>query len=321
MPYVSLNRRFSPWRDENPNTEDFDLLEREFYGDVRWSDILKRQRVIVLAEAGSGKSRELEMQAKLLRESGAFAFHATVQNVAKEGLEGALDAASRVQLDEWRSSEAAGTFFIDSVDEAKLDHIQFGDALRKLADGLGNGLARARIVISGRYSRWEFRADLRQVEEHLPISKVSEGGALDPKQLIASILRNQHRQRAKEAKPEKPLVVLMAPLDKEQVRLFADGMGVEHLDEFMAALERDNLWHLAKRPLDLGWLVDYWQEHKRFGRLAQMLEASIRARLREENPTHGDRDEIDVEKGFAALERIGATMVYGRGDRIEVSIR
>lgn len=318
MAYVPLDRRFSPWRDENPNTEDFDLLEREFYGDVRWGDILKRQRVIVLAEAGSGKSRELEEQAKILRESGAFAFHATVQNVAKQGLDAALDASSRAQLDEWRNSEAIGTFFIDSVDEAKLDHIQFGDALRRLADGLGNGIARARLVISGRYSRWEFRADLKKVEEHLPIPKVSEGGDLDSKQLIASILRNQHRQRAKEAKPEKTLVVLMAPLDKEQVRLFAAGLGVEHLDEFMAALARENLWHLAKRPLDLGWLVDYWQEHKRFGRLVLMLEASIQARLREENPTHGDRDEIDEEKAFAALERIGATMVFGRGDRIEI---
>lgn len=317
MPYVQLNRRFSPWRDEDTQRDDFALFEREFYGDVQWDEILKRQRVIVLSEAGSGKSRELEEQAAKLITAGEFAFHTTVQKVASDGLDAALDNDGRERLARWRDSDAVGWFFIDSIDEAKLDHIRFADALSKLADGLGNNKARARVIISGRYSRWEFRADLKKLNELLPAAKVDEGAPLDPEQILASILRNTHKGREK-VKPEKPLVVLMAPLDKKQVRQFAEGQGVHQLDEFMAALERENLWHFAKRPLDLGWLVDYWQRHARFGRLSEMLEASIRARLQEENPEHGARDEIDPDEGLKALERIAATLVFGRGDKIEI---
>ena len=99
MPYVDLNRRFSKWRDEKASDEDFALFERSFAGAATWGELLKYQRVILLAEAGSGKSRELEERAKQLVASGEFAFHATVQNVAKEGLAGALDGPSRARLD------------------------------------------------------------------------------------------------------------------------------------------------------------------------------------------------------------------------------
>src|SRR5215211_7628905 len=152
MPYVDLNRRFSKWRDEKASEEDFALFERSFSGEANWDELLKSQRVILLAEAGSGKSRELEERAKKLADGGEFAFHATVQNVAKQGLAGALDASSRAPLEEWLDSEATAWFFIDSVDEAKLDHIRFVDALRKIGDGLRKGLPRARIVLSGRYT-------------------------------------------------------------------------------------------------------------------------------------------------------------------------
>ena len=318
MSYVDLNRRFSKWRDEKASDEDFALFERSFSGEADWDELLKYQRVILLAEAGSGKSRELEERAKKLADGGEFAFHATVQNVAKEGLLGALDANARARLEEWKNSEATAWFFIDSVDEAKLDHIRFVDALRKIGDGLGKGLPRARLVISGRYTGWEFRADLQRLKELLPIAQHTDAGHDQPDEVLSKILRNDFARQSKEEKPEKPLVVLMAPLDREQVRLFAEAQGVQQLDPFMDAVDKDNLWHFAKRPLDLGWLVDYWRRNQRFGRFAEMLEASVKARLQEENPEHGSRDEIGLERGMAALERIAATMVFGRNDRIEI---
>ncbi|MER9836171.1 hypothetical protein NKJ28_14480 [Mesorhizobium sp. M0145] len=318
MPYVDISRRFSKWRDENASDEDFALFERSFVGEATWDELLKYQRVILLAEAGSGKSRELGERAKRLAAAGEFAFHATVQNVAKESLAGALDGPSRARLEGWQNSEATGWFFIDSVDEAKLDHIRFVDALRKIGDGLGNGLPRARIIISGRYTGWEFRADLQRLKEVLPVARHTDAGQIEPDQVLGRILRNEIQRESRAEKPEQPLVVLMAPLDRDQVRLFAQAQGVQQLDEFMSALDHDNLWHFAKRPLDLGWLVDYWRKNQRFGRFAEMLEASARARLQEENPEHGSRDEIDIERGMAALERIAATMVFGRNDRIEI---
>lgn len=318
MPYVDLNRKFSKWRSEETLDEDIALFERGFIGDATWDELLKYQRVILLAEAGSGKSRELEERAKRLDMSGEYAFHATVQNVAKEGLAQALDGPSRTRLEAWQNSEATGWFFIDSVDEAKLDHIRFTDALRKLGDGLGNGLPRARIIISGRYTGWEFRADLERLKQVLPVALNTTAEQTNADHILAKILRNEFQQETKREKREEPLVVLMAALDPHQVRLFAQGQGVQLLDDFMTALDRDNLWHFAKRPLDLGWLVDYWRKNQKFGRFAEMLRTSIITRLQEHNSEHGSRDEIEIERGMTALERIAATMVFGRNDRIEI---
>lgn len=85
MPYVPLYRLFSRWRGDDDRGEDFDLFSRGFIGEVSWPELLKHQRVVVLAAAGSGKSEELKHEATRLENAGEFAFHATVQSVAKEG--------------------------------------------------------------------------------------------------------------------------------------------------------------------------------------------------------------------------------------------
>lgn len=317
MDYVDLSRLFSKWYSDRANNEDLALFGKHFSGESGWSELLKFQRVVVLAEAGSGKSRELEEQAKRLTSAGEFAFHATVQRVAEEGLSKALRAAGAAKLQEWRNSDQVAWFFIDSVDEAKLDHIRFGDALSELADGIGDARPRARVVISGRYSDWEFRADLMKLLEALPLSTPKEGADLDGGSMLIQILRKDGSFKKSEP-DEKPLVVLMAPLDKDRIRLFAEKRGVSDLDAFMAAVEDGDLWSLAKRPLDLTWLVDYWRKNHRFGKFADMLETSIRQRLTETTTERRRKDDLDVDRAFTALARIGATMVFARENRVEI---
>ena len=285
MQYVELDRKFSRWRDETSEREGFRLFERDFYGNMCWKELLQYQRVIILAEAGSGKSRELEEQARKLREQDEFVFHATVRNVAEESLAGALGVVAREKLEAWRNSEATGWFFIDSVDEAKLDHIRFVDALQKLGDGLGNGLPRARIILSGRYSDWEFRADLQRVNEVLPIAKHKDTQLQDPAEVLTSILRSDTARRSDESILETALVVLMAPLDKDQVHLFARCQGVQQPEEFMKSLAEENLWNLAKRPLDLSWLVDYWLKNRRFKDLAICWKRAFGLAFRRRTPS------------------------------------
>ena len=102
------------------------------------------------------------MQASLQTSAGKFAFYMTVQDVGRDGLENALRPADRTRLSAWRSSTESGWFFIDSIDEAKLDHIKLERALRHIACGIVGAEGRAYIVLSGRHTDWEFARDARR---------------------------------------------------------------------------------------------------------------------------------------------------------------
>jgi hypothetical protein len=105
-----------------------DSSDPEFRSSYRWSvgaqtweDLLQRRRVVILAEAGSGKTEEMKEHARCRTEAREFAFYATVQDVGHRGLSDALRPADRARFNAWLGADRIGWFFIDSVDEAKLD--------------------------------------------------------------------------------------------------------------------------------------------------------------------------------------------------------
>jgi hypothetical protein len=128
--------------------------DRRIYADdIDWSELQKQHRVVILAEAGSGKTEELRAQARALTSEGSFAFYTTVHNAAIEGFAESLPDAERGRLAAWLASDKPAWFFIDSFDEAKLTRIQLSTALRKVADGIASGLRRAHVILSGRIRR------------------------------------------------------------------------------------------------------------------------------------------------------------------------
>src|ERR1700738_4309825 len=137
MPYFALDRRFIAWDEEEGSAIERLKALRADSEEIDWKALRKHQRVVVLAEAGSGKTEELREQTRALAADGEFAFYATVPEAAVEGLAGSLPAAEREHLAAWLASEKPAWFFIDSVDEAKLSRIQLSLALRKIADGIG----------------------------------------------------------------------------------------------------------------------------------------------------------------------------------------
>jgi len=64
-----------------------------FGGSLEWSDLLARKRVVILAEAGSGKSTELTNQVQRLTAAGTPVFTATMQSIDRNGFERALGKA------------------------------------------------------------------------------------------------------------------------------------------------------------------------------------------------------------------------------------
>ncbi len=326
MNFVQLDRHFVPWDDKEPSQVETRLLLGRLNGELDWPQLLQKSRVVILAEAGAGKSDELRAKATSKRGAGEFAFYATVQDVAHDGLSGALNVDDRAALEDWKGSDKPAWFFVDSVNEAKLDGIRLDRALRRLADGIAGSCSRAHIVLSSRYSDWEFRADLAKFSAALPVPTVSPVTTREaPQEALLCVLRNERpRTRIKGAavktavEAEKPLLVLMTPLDRSRIRQFAAAKGIECVDAFMAEIEAANLWGLASRPLDLIWLVDFWRRNNRFGRLADMLQTSLVERLKETNLYRGRQDEMTETRAINALERIGATMDFGHTDKIVI---
>ena len=96
MPTIPLDRRFLGWSKELENTDPDAILRFGRSTDLSdWADISERRRLVILAEAGAGKTEEMREQARWRIEAGQFAFFATVEDVAADGLEGA--AADRGQ--------------------------------------------------------------------------------------------------------------------------------------------------------------------------------------------------------------------------------
>jgi hypothetical protein len=228
MTFVQLDREFVVWGDADPSEAETRFLMGRLNGGLDWPGLLKRRRVVVLAEAGSGKSDELEAQADLQRQAGEFTFFTTVQAVSKDGLPGCLTSAERTQFETWKAGQAPAWIFIDSIDEAKLDNIRLDVALKKIGDGIDGAAGRAHVVLSGRYSDWEFRADLARLEKILPIP-VPPAEPDPPQAVLVRALRCEPMAPTA-ADAEKALVVLMAPLDPERVRRFAMAGGIDNVD-------------------------------------------------------------------------------------------
>ena len=194
MTHVALDRRFVSWREEEGSAIQRLKDPRLYADDIDWKELQKHHRVVILAEAASGKTEELRAQAQALASQGSFALYTTVQNAALEGFVESLPEAERKRLAAWVASDKPAWFFIDSVDEAKLSKIQLRTALRKVADSIVPGLRRAHVVLSGRITDWEFRADLDSFTELLPAPR--DPGKLEPpsaEAILGRALRGDYR--------------------------------------------------------------------------------------------------------------------------------
>lgn len=247
--FVSLDRQFAELGDVQNADSAEDLALRSYVGramgvssDLGWSAIYRQaQSCVVLGEAGSGKSREMQEQAKALRSTGVVAACIDLRDLLGSSL--LLD--SDPMLSAWRRGAAVAWFFLDSVDESKLtDVADFHRALKRMAVWVGADSRRARFVISSRISEWRPATDKRLVEEIL---------------LPA---------------PSKLRVLALQPLSEAQARALLTGRGP--VDErFFSDVEDADAWDFLHRPLDVSNLYALWQQQGRLGTLSEVVDHSI----------------------------------------------
>jgi len=171
MDFVDLERHFAPISKDKDAELDWSLhLGRKYGNWLNWTELLERRRVVLLAEALCGKTKELEQRAIILKGQGHPAFYVRIEDLIDRGFIAAMRTDDAQLFDMWKKSETGDAwFFLDSVDEARINNKSFPGALRTLSNELGNdSLNRAFIIVSCRVSDWKGKSDREAIESELP---------------------------------------------------------------------------------------------------------------------------------------------------------
>ena len=282
MTYVDLHRRFSSIEPDQPfSAEAWQGLSRSYVGGLGWDELLERPRVVVLAEAAAGKSAEFRARVDVLRQEKRNAFYVTVESLASYGLDGSLGREDAALLASWHQGSAPAWFFLDSVDEARLNHKGVEQALNRFARELGQSYDRARILLSCRGSIWTGKADLDLVRRTLrvPPPNPDKADAVDPDEALLRIPETATFQAPKVREIPDITVVALTKLSDVQRKAFLTAASVTDVENFETELYARGLQQLAERPGDLRILASYWQKYRKFGSLSDMLDLGISERL------------------------------------------
>jgi hypothetical protein len=321
MKFVDLNRHFvAIGKDEEPNLTIGRMWGVKYAGWLDWPALLKRDRVVLLAEAASGKTEEFTNAAQSLRAGGSIAFFARIENLADgQFLPGPDDQAV---LKRWRAGQERAWFFLDSLDEARLNRKSFDDALRFFSGQLGGELARASVLVSCRVSDWRSRADRIAISGILPVVHAPPPPAPPPDRdaaLLDPIFKETNARHDRSKKQDEPedledglLVVQLVPLSDGQRRTLAAASGVPDVDAFIAAIAQYGLDVLAECPGDLLELADYWKLHRRFGSLREMTESSVQAKLRELDRYRADNEALTEDMARRGAERLAGALTLAK---------
>ena len=311
--FVDLQRRFCPLdKAELEDVEQLSLADKYGFGtSVGWNELLKHARVVLLAEAGSGKTKEMDQQVKRLVGAGQFALFIPLEGLAKEPLSGLLEPPAAEMLEEWCTKpDAPGWFFLDSVDELKLTDGKFDRALLRLAQQLHGHTDRARVLVSCRPSDWNSDLDLGAFQRRLPPPQPRDrtssrsGDDVFLQALAADGATTESSMDAdEEADRQTVLTVVMLPLDRDQIAVLAKSADVCDPDRFLTEVAQRNAWDFVRRPLDLLDLIEVWKASGELGARAKQLETNVLAKLREgqERPRQDVLTDANARNGAERL--------------------
>lgn len=296
--FIPLDRTFSDLR-LDPDADDDASLARMFGREapIHWTELLGEHRVILLSEAGSGKTAEIRAVARDLRGKGKPAFFVRIENVV-QNFEDAFEEGSFTEFEAWAASGEEGWLLLDSVDEARLrDPRDFELAVRKLGRVLAPVLQQAHIVITGRTTAWRPKTDLLLCRTALPFDAPrpgsGEGGvegeaALDPDFEAEFAAPPTKKDRTVDRSTAPFRVVALDDLGNAQIDAFLTGKAVPDKQALLEAIERKDAWSYTTRPQDLAELVDFWTARERIGSRLELMQNSVSRRLEERDQGRSD---------------------------------
>ena len=329
MEYIDLDRTYFALPvnyTEEAQTDELDLrsaLGFRAFKDINRDTLLEKPRVVLLAEAGAGKTSEMKRSACLQKERGHYSFFIRLENIS-DGLEYAIEGdfgCSHEDFLEWEKGQKKAWFFFDSVDESRLkDSSEFERAINIVSRLIRKRLDDASIVISSRVHAWRAQSDLafcnqRLRSESRKTSKSSkaenETEGLESKAGVQSV----ESEKSEGVKFE---VYALTDLSKAQVRAFADSKGVSEIDEFLGEIERFQAWAYTERPQDLDELISYWDAKKQLGSHFDLLKNSIERRLTERDQKRAERNCLSPERAREGAKILAAACILQKESSIQI---
>ncbi len=272
-----------------------------------WPDLLKSDRVLIISQAGSGKTYECETQQRRLWAEGEPAFMLELADLAAHNLEDQLSPEEEQRLQQWRLSQAdVATFFLDSIDELKLTQGSFRTALKRLAKAIGGQLARARVVITSRPVPFE-RELLGAL---LPVPPKPEG-RLTAGEFADVAMGKAKRKDETDDQAIQTRTVELLPLSDEQVVLFASDQGVGDPDVFLANIHRRNATEFAERPQDLIEFCAEWRERHHISSHRAQVASAIATKLRPRTDRR-ERAELSPDRAYEGAGRLALAAMLMR---------
>lgn len=266
-----------------------------------WPDLLTKFRVILLSEAGSGKTEEFRNLARALRRDGKDAFFMRLEFVADD-FDSAFDVGTAHTFETWLASDQEGWLFLDSIDEARLRNPKdLERAVKRIGLKLSVAMARAHIFLSSRATAWRAKSDLLMCERTLPYDDSEDESS---------------KASPRDGGPFR--IVGLDDLTSQQIELFARRRSVPDPAALLAAIERADAWSFTSRPQDLDEVIGFWNSNGRIGSRLELMQASVARRLRERDPDRAEVRPISAAKIAAGAHLVAGAATLVRTQAIEV---
>lgn len=283
----------------------------------KWDDLLKYKRVLIISEAGAGKTYECRRKTKQLWDLGHPAFFVDLSALRER--QHLLDLFSPEQsnrFNEWINSKSStATFFLDSLDELNLKPNLFMVAINLFNQGIKCNLDRAQIIITTRPTPFDKQYIQDQLKVPKETSKTIAAEGLTHITITDTFLQSKHK-----SEPPKHdwNFVYLTPLNEQQIIDFSKCQNIPNPEDLLSELIRHNALEFARRPQDLIELCCDWRTTGMIRKHADQIETNIRTKLA---PTENreERAEISLDQAMDGARRLAFAAQMTRRQTIQYS--
>ena len=267
-----------------------------------WDDLLKHNRILIISEAGAGKTYECRKKANQLLNLGRPSFFIDLSALAlTQDLHHLFHQEEKIRFNEWIDSETeTATFFLDSLDELNLNPHLFKVAINVFNETIKYHLDRTQIILTTRPTPF----DRQYVQEQLRVPQKAQKTLITEDLTHTTIpdlpLHPEHENNLPKSDWD---IVLLTPLNEQQIIDFCRYQNISNPEKLLSELIRHNALEFARRPQDLLEICSDWRTTGKIRKHADQIETNIRTKL-EPTENRKERAEISLDKALDGARRL-----------------